>query len=72
MTAGVRHNVSFETNNIVLIALVAILYSLFKMATVLRSQCAFARLFAGKTVQILNNSTDLGAKLGPGSQSVII
>ncbi|CAH0625242.1 unnamed protein product [Chrysodeixis includens] len=41
------------------------------MATVLRSQCAFARLFAGKTVQILNNATDLGAKLGPGSQSVL-
>ncbi|XP_035438036.1 probable 39S ribosomal protein L49, mitochondrial [Spodoptera frugiperda] len=71
MTAGVRHNVSFETNNIVLIALVAILYSLFKMATVWRSQCAFARLFAGKTGQILNNATDLGTKLGPGSQSVI-
>ncbi|XP_047028013.1 probable 39S ribosomal protein L49, mitochondrial [Helicoverpa zea] len=72
MTAGVRHNVSFETNNIVLIALVAILYSLFKMATVWRSQCAFARLFAGKTGQILNNATDLGARLGPGSQSAIL
>ncbi|XP_075977232.1 mitochondrial ribosomal protein L49 [Anticarsia gemmatalis] len=72
MTAGVRHNVSFETNNIVLIALVAILYSLFKMATVLRSQCAFARLFAGKTGQILNNATDLGTKLAPGPQSAIL
>lgn len=41
------------------------------MATVLRSRCALARLFVGKTGQILNNSTDLGTKLAPESQLVI-
>ncbi|KAL0829086.1 hypothetical protein ABMA28_003943 [Loxostege sticticalis] len=39
------------------------------MATVLRSRCAFARLFAGKTGQILNNSIDLGIKSAPESLS---
>ncbi|KAG6453742.1 hypothetical protein O3G_MSEX008294 [Manduca sexta] len=42
------------------------------MATVWRTQCAFARLFAGKTGQILNNATYLGTKLTPGSQSVLV
>ncbi|XP_023947489.1 probable 39S ribosomal protein L49, mitochondrial [Bicyclus anynana] len=40
------------------------------MATVWRSQRAFARFFAGKTVRILNNASDLGAKLTPASISV--
>lgn len=42
------------------------------MATVLRSQCAFLRLFIGKSNQILNNAIDSGTKLIPGSLSVII
>ncbi|XP_028175526.1 probable 39S ribosomal protein L49, mitochondrial [Ostrinia furnacalis] len=42
------------------------------MATVLRSRCAFARLFAGKTGQILNNSTDLGIKSAPESLSTTL
>ncbi|XP_072947527.1 large ribosomal subunit protein mL49 [Epargyreus clarus] len=71
MSAGVRHNVSFETNNIVLIALgKQSLYSLFKMATVWRSQCAFARFFVGKSGRILNNATDLGIRAVPESLSV--
>ncbi|XP_053608301.1 large ribosomal subunit protein mL49 [Plodia interpunctella] len=41
------------------------------MATVLRSQCAFARVFVGKTGQILNNSIDLGIKFTRESQSTI-
>ncbi|XP_013192298.1 large ribosomal subunit protein mL49 [Amyelois transitella] len=40
------------------------------MATVLRSQCAFARVFVGKTGRILNNSTDLGTKITQETQSV--
>ncbi|CAH4031661.1 probable 39S ribosomal protein L49, mitochondrial [Pieris brassicae] len=40
------------------------------MATVWRSQCAFARFFAGKTGLILNNTADLGAKVRPDSISV--
>ncbi|XP_059044980.1 large ribosomal subunit protein mL49 [Achroia grisella] len=41
------------------------------MATVLRSRCAFARLFGGKTGQILNNVIDLNIKSTPESLSVI-
>ncbi|RVE48187.1 hypothetical protein evm_007141 [Chilo suppressalis] len=40
------------------------------MATVLRSRCAFARLFAGKSKGILNNTIDSGAKFFPESQSI--
>ncbi|XP_011557217.3 probable 39S ribosomal protein L49, mitochondrial [Plutella xylostella] len=40
------------------------------MAAVWRSQCAFARIFGGKTKQILNNSTDSGVKLIAASQSL--
>nr|XP_026498039.1 probable 39S ribosomal protein L49, mitochondrial [Vanessa tameamea] len=40
------------------------------MATVWRSQCAFARFFVGKTGRILNNAADLGIKLTPESISV--
>ncbi|XP_049875221.1 probable 39S ribosomal protein L49, mitochondrial [Pectinophora gossypiella] len=42
------------------------------MATVWRTPCAFARLFVGKPGQILNNATDLGAKLTPESLSAIV
>ncbi|OWR50820.1 putative 39S ribosomal protein L49 [Danaus plexippus plexippus] len=40
------------------------------MATVWRSQYAFARFFIGKTVRILNNASDLGARLKPESISI--
>ncbi|KAI8431939.1 hypothetical protein MSG28_004476 [Choristoneura fumiferana] len=40
------------------------------MAAMWRAQCAFARLFTGKTGQILNNATDFGVKLAPESLSV--
>lgn len=73
MSAGVRHNVSFETNNIVLIACSErSLYSLFKMATVWRSQCAFSRFFIGKTGNILNYCADLGSGVAARVVSVII
>ncbi|CAK1542901.1 unnamed protein product [Leptosia nina] len=41
------------------------------MATVWRSQSAFARIFAGKSGLILNNTADLGAKLNPASISTL-
>ncbi|XP_026752674.2 probable 39S ribosomal protein L49, mitochondrial [Galleria mellonella] len=41
------------------------------MATVLRSHCAFARLFGGKRGQILYNVIDFGIKSTPESLSVI-
>ncbi|XP_045499477.1 probable 39S ribosomal protein L49, mitochondrial [Colias croceus] len=40
------------------------------MATVWRSQCAFARIFVGKTGLILNNTADLGTKVAPKFISV--
>ncbi|CAH2041720.1 unnamed protein product, partial [Iphiclides podalirius] len=40
------------------------------MATVWRSQCAFARFFIGKIVRIPNNSSDLGAKLSSGPLAI--
>ncbi|XP_063364757.1 large ribosomal subunit protein mL49 [Cydia amplana] len=42
------------------------------MAAMWRAQCAFARLFTGKTGQILNNAADFGTKLAPESLSVLV
>ncbi|XP_047997507.1 probable 39S ribosomal protein L49, mitochondrial [Leguminivora glycinivorella] len=42
------------------------------MAAMWRAQCAFARLFTGKTGQILNNAADFGTKLTPESLSVLV
>lgn len=37
-----------------------------------RAQCAFARLFTGKTGPILNHAADFGTKLAPESLSVLV
>ncbi|XP_063625350.1 large ribosomal subunit protein mL49 [Cydia splendana] len=42
------------------------------MAAMWRAQCAFARLFTGKTGRILNNAADFGTKLAPESLSVLV
>ncbi|XP_061718486.1 large ribosomal subunit protein mL49 [Cydia pomonella] len=42
------------------------------MAAMWRAQCAFARLFTGKTGPILNHAVDFGTKLAPESLSVLV